>query len=491
MMAACFASAQDLKIGWASRDIGTERPVLIPGQHYQRISEGVLDPLTVTALVIDNGLDCVIFLSVDITSVRYITTPIREKVAARNPEIPVLKILINATHTHTAGDTYPPNRRQAPEVVTGPDGRKVKLITGDEYREFLVDRASEAIAEAWAKRAPGGVAWGYGYAVTGHSRRPVYLDGHAGMYGDTSLDDFSHYEAGADPFVNLLYTFDRENQLTGAVVNVACPSQRTEHYRQLSADFWHDVRVSLRGKYGDIHLLPQCAAAGDLAPRQLHYKKAQERRLKLKFGEDLKPEMADRRDIAERISNAFTEVLSWASKDIRTHLPLRHVVKTVELGKRLVTDAELATARSELAALQQWKAPAELTGEERAKQISLNRSDRNRQQAIIARCEEQQQTPKIPTELHMIRLGDIAFASNRFELYMDFMHRIQGRSPFEQTFVVQLAGSPEGSGTYLSTRRGIEGGGYGSILTTNQVSPEGGQELVDETVKILKELFRD
>jgi hypothetical protein len=89
-------------------------------------------------------------------------------------------------------------------------------------------------------------------------------------------------------------------------------------------------------------------------------------------------------------------------------------------------------------------------------------------------------------EMHVVRIGDIAFATNRFELYMDYMHRIQARSPFEQTFVVQLAG--DGGGSYLSTQRGKDNRGYSANHYSCQVSPEGGQELVEETVKVLKEL---
>ena len=119
------------------------------------------------------------------------------------------------------------------------------------------------------------------------------------------------------------------------MVNVPCPSQNSESEWRLSADFWHDVRVTLRQRHGDIFLLPQCAAAGDLAPRILHYKKAQERRFRLKYGPNANPdnvrELPARKDIAERICAAFDEVLGWARKDIRTALPVTHVVKTVEL----------------------------------------------------------------------------------------------------------------------------------------------------------------
>jgi len=59
-----------LLIGWASRDVSTDKPVNIPGQFHMRISEGILDPVTVTALVIDNGEDLVCFLSADLVVIR-------------------------------------------------------------------------------------------------------------------------------------------------------------------------------------------------------------------------------------------------------------------------------------------------------------------------------------------------------------------------------------------------------------------------------------
>jgi hypothetical protein len=68
------------------------------------------------------------------------------------------------------------------------------------------------------------------------------------------------------------------------------------------------------------------------------------------------------------------------------------------------------------------------------------------------------------------------------------MHRIQARSPFEQTFIVQLAG--DGGGSYLPTKRGKENRGYSANHYSCKVSPKGGQELVDETVKILKKLAK-
>ena len=92
-----------IRIGWASRDISTTKPINILGQFHMRISKGILDPLTTTALVMDSGDDQVIFLSADAPVFRAgLQDMIREKLAKINPDIPVMKIVAGATHTHTA-----------------------------------------------------------------------------------------------------------------------------------------------------------------------------------------------------------------------------------------------------------------------------------------------------------------------------------------------------------------------------------------------------
>ena len=503
----------ELKIGWASRDVSTTKPINIPGQFHMRISQGILDPVTITALVIDSGSDLVAFLSADLVVIRSnLLDEVRAKVTKLCPGFPTEKILMNATHTHTGASHYAEkgidkimtgSSTATPEEVPHPG---VEIASSDAYRDYLSTEAAEAVCEAYNGRAAGGVAYGYGFAVVSHSRRVIYfddtskrpgaqvngyrVDGHGVMYGNTNDDNFSHYEAGADHFVNLFYTFDPAGTLTGAIINVPCPSQNSEHERLLSADYWNDVRLAIRKQYGNIFILPQCAAGGDLSPRILHYKKAQERRFRLKYGEE-QTERAARKDIAERVAAAFTEVLSWARKDIRTALPLTHIVETVNLDKRRISDAEYAFAKQKLDELNQ--VPFQTEGENPVKMLDFNSSlvaQRNRFVRIVFRYQTQDAEPSLPMEMHVLRIGNIAFASNRFELYMDFMHRIQARSPFEQTFIIQLAGTPGADGgTYLATERGAANKGYSACLFCNLVSPKGGQEMVDETVSILKNIY--
>lgn len=88
-------------------------------------------------------------------------------------------------------------------------------------------------------------------------------------------------------------------------------------------------------------------------------------------------------------------------------------------------------------------------------------------------------------ELHVLRLGDVAIATNEFELYTDYGVQIKARSPAVQTFVIQLTGSAG----YLPTERAVRGGGYGAVIQSSRVGPEGGQVLVDRTVDRIRSMW--
>ena len=501
-----------IKIGWAKREISMEGPLSIPGQMHIRISEGIHDPICATALCMDGGegQDVVIFVSMDITTPRGgLLDLVCKKVAEKDPTVPTDAILLNATHTHESGildDVANP---------VAPDGRE--YIPGQVFRPFAAERAAEAVVEAWQTRKPGGFAYGYGFAVVAQSRRTIYFEdmslvkpnsvapnGHGIMYGNTNDPLFSHYEAGADHFLNALFTFDENDKLTGMIVNVPCPSQCSEHFTMLSADYWNEVREGVKKEFGDgIFVLPQCAAAGDLSPRILHYKKAQARRMRLKYGIEYevgdckgnnenaqKKSISERLDIAERILEGLRDVYGWAKKEICHEAALKHVSRMAELPKRMITDEEAQWCRDNIRKMEN-AVPGEgkATPEEISFAVSRANSVRRRNERALKKYEEQEKNPNLSTLVHVIRIGDIAFASNRFELYMDFMHRIQARSPFLQTFIIQLAGdgTPD-SGSYLPTQRGLENKGYSASIFCNICGPEGGQALVEQTLEMLEEV---
>ena len=514
--------AAQLNIGWGKRSLAPDFPVPIPGQFYMRVSLGTYTPVLASAVVLENGEDQVIFVSCDMVSVvPDLLLKVQALLAAEVPEIQGEKIIINATHTHAGPGS----------LDLGDYPRNVEMKQGEEVRIFLARQIADAVKEAWEKRAPGSIAYGYGFATTGHSRRVIYMDdigqrlglrpgiaidGHGKMYGNTNDDMFASYEAGTDPFINLFYTFDKDEKLTGAVVNVPCPSQTGENAWVLHASFWHNVREKLAAKYGEIGVVGQAAAAGDLSPRQLHYRAAELRRYQLKYPEkiaeymanpmifpgceNLSPEDKKRacenscieymraEDIANRIVSAFEEVLEWASQEKFSAPELKHEVRVVDLQRRMFPREMMEEEKKNHENFMNEEMMLEGDKWEQLRHNSLLHSRRSRCGGVVNRYELQEEQPAIPSDIHVVKIGNIAFATNRFELYMDYMHRIQARSPFEQTFIVQLVTGPNGCGSYLATVRGEENKGYSASPYCNQVSPQGGQQLVEETLKVLKEI---
>jgi hypothetical protein len=177
-------------------------------------------------------------------------------------------------------------------------------------------------------------------------------------------------------------------------------------------------------------------------------------------------------EIARRVVNAWEEAYEGARQEIVTDLPLIHTVKAIELPVRLVTDEEAAEAAQQVESL------------------SADPAQKRRmfwQQAVLDRFEQQQTGSVSPyeMELHVIRLGDVAIATNPFELFTEYGIRMKARSPALQTFVIQLAGP----GSYLPTAFAVQGGGYSAIVQSSKVGPEGGDVLVERTVEQINALW--
>ena len=88
-------------------------------------------------------------------------------------------------------------------------------------------------------------------------------------------------------------------------------------------------------------------------------------------------------------------------------------------------------------------------------------------------------------QIHVVRLGDVGFATNPFEYYLDYGVFIKARSPAMQTFVVQLVGP----GTYLPSARSVAGGGYGSVPASTPIGPEGGRAIAEATIETLLRMW--
>ncbi len=484
----------EILIGWATRDLTPERPALLRGQFHARVSEGVMDPITVTALAIESLRDGrpeghAVMVSCDMVTIPDgLRDGVRSRLARLAPELDPLSVCIHATHTHTGPGANPATAEAMgclPEE-TGLAAAELGAMELSENLAFAVERIAEAAAAAWRARAPGGIGFGLGHAVVGHNRRVSYYAGETRMYGKTDDPDFSHIEGGADHSVNLLCTWDRNRKLTGMVVNLACPSQVSEQLFQVSADYWHDTRAELRRRFGEgLFVLGQCSAAGDQSPHVQVGRRAEERMLKLSG-------RTQRRDIAVRIADAVSAVLPFVEKSVDWSPAFARRSETLHLPMRRLSredvDAALAEAEKARARFEELKAELEAHPEKKKEprwyvQISAchRRMGWNRGVEERFRLQESSPNPTLATEVHVLRLGDAVFATNQFELYLDFGLQIKARSKAVQTFVVQLAGG----GTYLPTERATAGKSYGAIPASTPVGPEGGRMLVERTLELI------
>ena len=458
-----------LHIGWAKGDITPTRKTLIQGQFHGRISAEVVSPLSATAMALEvrdeNGAtEQAVFLTCDLAADGFTQDLLRE-LTARDGDFDPSKLTVTATHTHNA-PCVKSGFYEEPE--NDPD-----FLKPDEYRAFLVAKLADIVTRAWEGRQPGNLSRGFGYAVVGRCRRAVYADGSTEMYGSTNRRDFIGLEACDDHAVNMLFTRNPAGDLTGIVVNLACPSQCDENGEFISADFWHEVREGLAARYGvDVHLLSQCAPAGDLSPHLMTDQK-EEANLRGRLG------LNDKSIIARRILAAVEEGLATASASEDT-MEFAHDVKTLRLPRMMVTDEEYRLEK-QIPHL----TPAELAQQSYAFQRIWPFGPVC---DIVTRYERQSVETEHQIRYHVIRLGDIVFASNPFELFVDFGMTIRSRSRAVQTFLIQLADGSN-DGFYLPTQRALDGGHYSAMIKSNWVGPEGGWMLVDETVASINSLF--
>jgi hypothetical protein len=454
-----------LKIGWAQADITPPEPVIIAGQFHARVSEGVIDPITATVLALEGDVDHVVFVSCDVVS---IPDALRDAVRGKLRGAVGLdprKVILHATHSHTA-PLYDGGR-----IVPGLELRTMETAA---LVAFTSDLIAQAVTRAWAERKPGGIAYGMSQAVVGRNRRSVDRSGKSTMYGDVARADFSHIEGFEDHDGSFLATYDPEGALTGLVVNVACPAQADESLFSLTADFWHDTRLELRRRHGaKLFVAAQCSTAGDIAP---HFVRNS--------------------SYDHRVANAADAVLPVIKGTVERSPKLLHRVETLALPMNKLTEADIADARKEAGL---WRGRYETEKAKIDAQPAAARAGRwyvavtgaygrmRWNERVLERFDAQKNGPQSQTiEIHVLRIGDVAVATNPFEYYLDYGIQIKARSPAPQTFLVQLAGA----GTYVPSPRSTLGGGYGSLPASNPVGAEGGGVLRDRTVELLREYWK-
>lgn len=495
-----------LFIGWAEESITPDKKVALAGQFAERISEYVEKPITATAMAVECGNEQMIMVSCDLVSTSAnLVDAVREKLKDNTLGIDPDKVILSAIHTHT-GPVYMRKRRINPKstprelivetlgtdltyiekqnVSNNPD-----IISKEETFSMLVERITKAVISSWENRKKGSFTNAFGRAPVGMCRRATYSDGSAQMWGETNQAVFEALEAGNDSGIELMYVFGENDKLTGIVVNLACPAQCVQHRLFVSPDFWGEVKMLLRERFGeDLFLLALCSAAGDQCPVDVVRWVEPEsdvndpnidRKYPVKRKAD--PSMFDLkgmrlagRRIAREVIAVYEDGLDEAQKEVE----FKHEVRIMHLPLRRVSLAQKEAA------------------ERGIKEYFANRKDNTFDYndvahvqvhtGTLARFELQNEENVLNTEVHIVKMGSIAIATNPFELFLDYGNKIKARSKAEQTFLIQLANGCEG---YLPTKKAEDGGHYSAFVSSGLVGHEGGDLLVRNTLQEINKLF--
>ena len=500
-----------IKIGWAEANITPEKKISLAGQFAERISEYVEKPLIATAMAVESDDDQMVMVSCDLAKVPYLMImDIRKRLEGNDLGLDPMKVIVSAIHTHT-GPVFPGGQRSAmvQNVIGGlremlesflAPGQKYvekvnvsnnpEIATDEECYKVILDGVTEAIINAWKNRKPGSFSNAFNRAVVGMCRRADYSDETAQMWGDTNTAVFTELEGGNDSGVELLYVFDDKHELTGIVINLACPAQCVQHRLFVSPDFWGEAKKRIREHFGkDLFLLTQCSAAGDQCPVDLvrwvqPYSDINDpnclRNNPPKRKAD--PSMFDLEGMykaGKRVANAVIEAYEDGLDNEQEDVVFVHHIHNMQLPLRRATLTDLANAKKNIKDYLRDH-PGDVDYNDVANlQVNLG---------VLRRFELQEKMETLDTEVHVVRLGSVAFATNPFELFLDYGNQIKARALCEQTFLVQLCNGSEG---YLPTEKAEKHGHYSAFIASGQCGHAGGEQLVRETLKDINSLFAE
>jgi neutral ceramidase len=429
--------------GAATADISPTTSQFLAGYpHVERWSTGLYDPLTSSALALDDGQTCLLFIANDILYVpKHIVARARQRITEATG-LPAKQIMITATHTHSG-----------PVVHNRGPGSYDKVVP-DADPAYLAD-LENGIVQAGVT-----AFW---------SRRPAEIGmatAHVEGIGTNRRDP----KGPADPEIPVFATRDARTKALIGIMEVYAmhPTVLHEDSRLASGDFPAMGRQYLQSALGaKIPVLHHMGASGNQSPR--HCVRGQT------FDE------------AVRLGTILGKAVEKAIGTItfEPHLTLTSAQTFIEYPLRDLPDVESATAkveavRAKFARQQQDGTPraivrtteCDLFGAEASLALAKSKADGRIDQALKG-C--------MPAEIQLMRIGPWALVGWQGEVFIEYALELRQANP--GIFVCTCAnGSMAG---YIATEQAAAEGGYEA--STSLFSTESGKHLVAASQRLIDE----
>lgn len=453
------AAAQDkpFRAGAYAQDITpTKFPISVNGGMADRQATSAHDRLHARCLVLDDGSTKIALVVCDSCMIpREVTDPAKT-MAAKLTKIPASRILISATHTHTAPTV-------AGVFQSDPD---------EDYRRFLAERIAQGIAEANRRLVPAQIGWAVGqdpdqvfnrrWKVKSDDLLATPFGGidRVRMNPPRASKDLLEPAGPIDPSVSILSVQSADGQPLALLANYSL------HYvgglPALSADYFGVFAEKIKELVGgdkDFVGVMSNGTSGNINNVNFRIAGA-----KQQPGEQL-------RIVADSV--ALAAFKAYKTIKHRAHVSLAMAQKEIELGVRLPNDADIARAENIL-----------------AKAAAMNKKVLTTQPEIYARetVLMAKYPAKVPVILQAIKIGELGIVANPCETFVEIGLEVKQKSPLRPTFTIELANGYNG---YLPTPEHHELGGYETWRARSSYLEVNASRKIEETwQELLREVTR-
>jgi len=410
------------RAGVSAVDISPQAfPRIIAGGFLEGRGTTLTDPLYVRSFVLDDGKMKIAIAIVDTCMMEQSLIDEAKGIASKQCGIPVDRMMVSATHTHSA------------PAAMGCLGTRKDTV----YAKFLTPKIAEAIVAANAALQPARIGWGsFDDWEHTHNRRWIRLPGkevvdpfgqptgRANMHPGYLSKDVVGPSGPVDPQLSVIALQTLDGKPLGVLANYS------QHYfgtSPVSADYYgHFCRhlAAKMGQQGDGNGPFVCAMSQGTSGDQMW----------MDYG-------AEKKTIT--IDTYASEVADSAIKALQTvkyvdHAPLGMIEKTLELKYRVPDEKRLAWARPIAAKIEN--------------DVPKSKEEVYAREALI--LHERQKTT---VKLQAIRIGDLSIATLPNEVYAITGLKLRADSPFGTHFNIELANGAEG---YIPPIEQHELGGY-------------------------------
>jgi hypothetical protein len=463
-----------LSAGAATSNITPPLGELIVGNWTPAPATHIHDELHARCLVLDDGETRVAIVVADNVGIPRRVLDEAKRLTYERSGIPVERILISSTHTHSATTARGSERYDPSEPL-------------DHYQTFLARRIADGIRRAINNLEPARIGWGSGslpqqvfnrrwFMKPGpHLNNPFGGTDKVQMNPRAGSPDLLKPAGPTDPEIGFLSVTSDSGRPIALLANYSLHYVGGVPNGHVSADYFGAFarttdRIIAGSRIKTAAARPRPPLDEDAAPPFVpmlsNGTSGDINNIDFRGGQKRLPDY----DRMELVANQVAAEVFRAMQGIDYHdsVPLRMLQRELTLETRRPTPTLMEWARAILSRPE--GAPSSHPREKIYAERTLRMMD---------------MPPRIEIPLQALRIGDLALVAIPFEVFVEMGLELKAKSPFPETFAVSIANGAYG---YLPTVAHHGLGGYETWLGTNQVEVQTAPKIVDTLLQMLAQL---